>query len=69
MSNLFLKEELVFYSKKNRYFRRLFYGIHLPFSSQAEDSSTQIVRILEDELTCFNTKKRAPYRIVVETIE
>jgi len=54
---------------RDEYFRRLFFGIQLPFFSPTEDSSTQIVRILEDELTCFNTKKRAPYRIVVETID
>lgn len=28
-----------------------------------------IVRIIEDECTCFNTKKRVPYRIVLETID
>lgn len=31
--------------------------------------SNMIVRIIEDECTCFNTKKRVPYRIVVETID
>ena len=31
--------------------------------------SNLIVRIIEDECTCFNTKKRVPYRIVVETID
>ena len=51
------------------YFRELFYGVHLPFRSLSEDRSTQIVRILEDEVACFNTKKRAPYKIVVETID
>jgi len=47
----------------------LFYGIHIPFSSDKEDNSTMIVNILEDEVTCFNTKMRAPYRIVVETVD
>jgi phosphatidylinositol 4-kinase len=28
-----------------------------------------IVRIIDNECTCFNTKKRVPYRIVVETID
>ena len=28
-----------------------------------------VVRIIENECTCFNTKKRVPYRIVVETVE
>jgi len=29
----------------------------------------QIVRILDTEITCFETKKRAPYKIVFETID
>jgi phosphatidylinositol 4-kinase len=31
--------------------------------------SNLIVRIIGDECTCFNTKKRVPYRIVVETVD
>lgn len=29
----------------------------------------QIVRILDFNFSCFNTKKRVPYKIVVETID
>ena len=28
-----------------------------------------VVGIVENECTCFNTKKRVPYRIVLETID
>jgi len=28
-----------------------------------------VVGIIENETTCFNTKKRVPYRIIMETIE
>lgn len=55
------------------------HGIMFPFSGdpqteEEEDTtvfrrSNMIVRIIEDECTCFNTKKRVPYRIVVETID
>lgn len=48
----------------------------LPFAEAYEDPSRQkswnsncIVRICPEEATCFNTKKRVPYRIVVETID
>lgn len=42
----------------------------MPFARAANGRvSNLIVRIIEGECTCFNTKKRVPYRIVVETIE
>lgn len=28
-----------------------------------------MVKILNHDFTCFNTKKRVPYKIVVETVE
>ena len=30
---------------------------------------TQIVRIIHSEITCFETRKRVPFRIVIETVE
>jgi phosphatidylinositol 4-kinase len=61
------------------------YGIMFPFASDRSglldadqlrsqeimlyNKSNLIVRIIDDECTCFNTKKRVPYRIVVETID
>ena len=45
------------------------HGITVPFNSENQYRSNMVVRIIENECTCFNTKKRVPYRIVVETVE
>ena len=42
-------------------------GVYLPF--QTNPNSSLIMRILETDFACFNTKKRVPYKIVVETVE
>ena len=48
-----------------------FEGICIPFSNYegSEFNSNVVVRILEHDFTCFNTKKRVPYKIVIETVE
>ncbi|KAL4502454.1 hypothetical protein ABPG72_012041 [Tetrahymena utriculariae] len=48
-----------------------FQGILIPFSKQQGEffHSNLVVNIVEDEFTCFNTKKRAPYKIVFETVD
>lgn len=48
-----------------------FEGVCIPFMN-FEDSpfnSNLLVRILETDFACFNTKKRVPYKIVIETVE
>lgn len=49
----------------------LYEGILFPFSPDPEgnQASTLIVRIIHTEATVFETKTRAPYRMVIETIE
>ena len=47
----------------------LYEGLLFPFSLEEKTASTLIVRIVHQEITCFETRKRVPYRIVVETIE
>lgn len=46
-------------------------GVLFPFQRDPEKSfhSNLIVRIIYDDSTCFNTKKRVPYRVVCETID
>jgi phosphatidylinositol 4-kinase len=46
-------------------------GITIPFRRERFEnfSSTMVVGIVENECSCFNTKKRVPYRIVLETID
>ncbi|EAR89476.2 phosphatidylinositol 4-kinase (macronuclear) [Tetrahymena thermophila SB210] len=48
-----------------------FQGILIPFSKQQGEvfHSNLVVNIVEDEFMCFNTKKRAPYKIVFETVD
>jgi len=66
------------FSRKNKLVFNLFEGIILPFPpsekpfAPAETSkfhSNSVVRIIEDECQVFNTRKRVPYKIVLETIE
>lgn len=75
------KEELTKYLKKaNKYIHAMkgkfaevqqFQGIVLPFYAGRKEkhNSNLVVRIVENDFTCFNTRKRVPYRIIVETIE
>eukprot|EP01017_Pseudomicrothorax_dubius_P005605 TRINITY_DN11444_c0_g1_i3.p1 TRINITY_DN11444_c0_g1~~TRINITY_DN11444_c0_g1_i3.p1 ORF type:complete len:776 (+),score=169.98 TRINITY_DN11444_c0_g1_i3:66-2393(+) len=49
-------------------------GIAIPFADVKDTnkeghSSYMIVRIIHEESACFSTKKRCPYKIVVETID
>lgn len=48
-----------------------FEGICIPFANldNSEYNSNILVRILDHDFTCFNTKKRVPYKIVIETVE
>lgn len=48
-----------------------FNGIIIPFARRANDqyNSNVIVKVLETETACFETKKRVPYKVVVETVE
>lgn len=43
-------------------------GIVLPFQDE-ELNSNMVVRIIESDCQSFRTKKRVPYKILVETIE
>jgi len=43
-------------------------GIILPIFG-FNPQSNMLVRIIEDECKCFNTKKRTPYQFVFETID
>lgn len=43
-------------------------GIIVPFSFSSSSSSCLVVGILEDEVQCFETKKRCPYKVVFECI-
>lgn len=48
----------------------LFEGVLLPFSNYEEEfQSNLIVRIIEDDFKIFLTRKRVPYKILIETIE
>lgn len=46
-------------------------GITIPFRRERNEkfSSTLVIGIVENECSCFNTKKRVPYRIVLETVD
>ncbi|CAK92353.1 unnamed protein product (macronuclear) [Paramecium tetraurelia] len=44
-----------------------FRGLTIPFNYGNLDSFL-IVNLLEDEFTCFNTAKRVPYKIIIETV-
>jgi hypothetical protein len=43
----------------------------IPFRRGEDDkfSSTYITRIVEDDCSCFPTRKRVPYRIIIETVD
>lgn len=48
----------------------LYEGILLPFSNSEEEyESNLLVRIIEDDFKIFVTRKRTPYKILIETIE
>lgn len=66
----YLEDENSF-SRKNQTCSKLFEGMVLPFppSDHTKYHSNQVVRIIEDECKVFNTRKRVPYKIVLETIE
>ena len=58
------------FSRKNKLVYNLFEGIILPFPPVNQQfHSNQVVRIIEEYCTVFNTRKRVPYKIVLETIE
>ena len=45
-------------------------GIYMPLSYDvSSNSSCLIVNILEDEVSCFNTKERVPYKITLECVD
>lgn len=66
----FLEEENSF-SRKNQLCANLFEGMILPFppSEFSKYHSNQVVRIIAEECKVFNTRKRVPYKMVLETIE
>ena len=50
--------------------RKLSEGIPIAFGQiGSKDRSQLIVKIVESDMQIFETKMRAPYKIVVETIE
>ena len=54
---------------KSEYHHYLCEGILFPFSPRGKIASTLIVRVVHSDVTVFETKTRAPYRMVIETIE
>jgi phosphatidylinositol 4-kinase len=46
-------------------------GVIIPFRKEHLErfDSTLVVNIVENECSCYNTRKRVPYRIVLETID
>ena len=48
-----------------------FQGVCIPFMNidDSDYNSNVLVRILDHDFACFNTKKRVPYKIVIETVE
>jgi hypothetical protein len=46
-------------------------GITIPFRQEKGElfNSTIMVSIAENECSCYNTRKRVPYRIVLETVD
>ena len=77
-TNLFLinsrkkhRDDEISVSRKNQLAYNLFEGMILPFppSKFSIYHSNQAVRIIEDECQVFNTRKRVPYKIILETIE
>ncbi|EAS00372.3 phosphatidylinositol 4-kinase (macronuclear) [Tetrahymena thermophila SB210] len=46
-------------------------GITIPFRRplKSKYSSNLVVKIISDEVTCFNTRTRVPYRVAIETID
>lgn len=44
-------------------------GVFLPFHNTSNFESNTMVRIIQSDFACFNTKKRVPYKIVIETVE
>ncbi|EGR28337.1 phosphatidylinositol 4-kinase, putative [Ichthyophthirius multifiliis] len=48
-----------------------FQGIVIPFSKNKDQyyNSNTLIRVLDESFTVFNTKKRAPYKIVIETVD
>ena len=51
--------------------RGLYHGMLLPFSNlqNKEYKSNMIVNFVVDEGACFETRKRVPYLIYLETVE
>lgn len=45
-----------------------FRGVTIPFNYGNQDSFL-IVNLLENEFICFNTAKRVPYMIMIETVK
>jgi phosphatidylinositol 4-kinase B len=69
-NNRFYKNDEI--KQKNNYQALNFFeGILFPFSinENLNSESNLIVGINEDHFLCFNTRKRVPYMIVIETIE
>ncbi|KAL4503352.1 hypothetical protein ABPG72_000958 [Tetrahymena utriculariae] len=46
-------------------------GITIPFKRAlgSKHNSNLVVKIISDEVTCFNTRTRVPYRVAIETID
>lgn len=50
---------------------RYYEGVTIPFRKVPDQNfhSTLMVSIIEDDCSCYNTRKRVPYRIIIETID
>lgn len=61
----------MFINEYKQYKIKTHMGIMVPFRREEHENflSTMVVGIVENECTCFNTRKRVPYRIVLETID
>lgn len=76
MNGWLFKRKLNHKKIKSEFHHYLYEGILFPFSPKGKVASTlvnnpnsKIVRIVHSDVTVFETKTRAPYRMVVETIE
>ena len=47
------------------------HNIIVPFRRKEKDkwNSNYVVRVIEDNCSCFPTRKRVPYRIIIESVD
>ena len=67
------KEKLKKFIKRfnHKYLSNIDHRIIIPFRHEPHDKaeSDYVVQLIEEECSCFPTRKRVPYRIIIETID